>query len=132
MVFVRRVMGNETEAKCYIRKIRHETIRISVIQRLEEYLNINQEGVSTPSVTSAKSAPVEEEEEEEEDNDDDQETRRASSPLPEIRRWVDHCKRLFLWYYHIYLVHNPLASPHLVSALLVSSCRSYAFAAGFN
>jgi len=123
-------MGKETEAKCYILKIRHETIRISVIQRLEEYLNINQESVSTPSVTSAKSAPVEEEEEE--DNDDDQETRRASSPLPEIGRWVDHCKRLFLWYYHIYLVRKPLASRHLVSTLLVSSCRSFAFVAGFN
>jgi len=92
-------MGSEVQAKCYIRKIRHETLRISVIQRLEAYLNINQEAQSAPPtiVESLRTG----------DDSDDEETRPGSPALPEVGMWVDHCKRLFLWYYDIYLVHNP-------------------------
>lgn len=93
-------MGSETEAKCYIRKIRHETLRISVIQRLEAYLNISQDAQpAAPTVIeTAKTG----------DDSDDEETRRGSPELPEIGMWVDHCKRLFLCYYDIYMVRLPI------------------------
>lgn len=92
-------MGSAAESKNYIRKIRHETLRISVIERLEGYLGIGPGGtIMTPAVTVA------EEEREEDYWDDDEETRKDSSAEVETKMWVDHCKRLFLWYYNIYLV----------------------------
>ena len=95
-----RTIGKEKEAKLYIRKIRHETIRISVIQRLEEYLNTNQSVIENVDGATAANS--------DDDDDDDGETRRPASPEPlELGMWHDRCKHLFLWYYDIYLV-----SPH--------------------
>lgn len=96
-----RQLGSEKDAKLYIRKIRHETLRISVIQRLEEYLNVHNE-FTDPS------NPVIEETERVSDDSDDESTRRESSTEPQIGRWVDECKQLFLWYYDIYLVSSHL------------------------
>ena len=94
-------MGKAVEAKNYIRKIRHETLRITVIERLEGYLKIGPGGtISTPAGT------VVEEEPEEDYWDDDEETRKESLAEIEAKMWVDHCKRLFLWYYNIYLVRS--------------------------
>lgn len=38
------------------------------------------------------------------ENSDDEGKRPASPVEPEIGMWVDQSKRIFLWYYHIYLV----------------------------
>lgn len=92
-------MGSEKEAKAYVRKIYHETLRISVIDRLEGYLDMN-----TPSRVPTPPAAVI-------DDDDDDNARRASPVEPQIGMWVDQCKRLFLWYYDIYLV-----LPHISNA----------------
>ena len=78
--------GNEKQAKAYIQKIRHETLRITVIQRLEEYLK--------PPKTPPPPALT----------DDEELAPPAPPPEPEVRMWEDLCKRLFLLYYHIYLV----------------------------
>jgi ubiquitin-conjugating enzyme E2 Z len=83
-------MGSEKEAASYISKIRHETLRISVIQRLEGYLKPEEDpGVPTPPVES----------------DDEEDGRRSVTPIePSLGMFVDQCKRLFLWYYDIYMV----------------------------
>ena len=82
----------------YIQKIRHETLRISVIQRLEEYLNLNESGGSTPPTVGS-------EYDSDDDSDDDEDSTRGASPAePVLGMWVDQCKQLFLWYYDIYLV----------------------------
>jgi hypothetical protein len=96
-----RTIGKEKEAKLYIRKIRHETIRISVIQRLEEYLNIDQPVLNNfDGATAAANS--------DDDDDEDEEPRRPASPGPlELGMWHDRCKHLFLWYYDIYLVKPP-------------------------
>ena len=81
-------------------------MRITVIQRLEEYLNLNESSASTPST-------VESEEHDSDDDDDDEDSTRGASPAePVLGMWVDHCKQLFLWYYDIYLV-----SPHICPAI---------------
>lgn len=104
-VYYRRTLGDEKEAKHYIQKIRHETLRISVIQRLEEYLNLDNSRVPTPPVTEPEATASDD------DDDDEAGNPRPPSPTePQIGMWVDHCKHLFLWYYDIYLV---LSSPFL-------------------
>jgi ubiquitin-conjugating enzyme E2 Z len=108
--YFHRQMGNEKEAKSYIQKIRHETLRISVIERLEEYLNLRPDGISSPTIVETEATDLiddEEDDEDEDDNDDDDRYHRSSSPTEApIGMWVDQCKRLFLWYYDIYLVHS--------------------------
>ena len=107
-----RRLGSTAEAKAYIQKIRHETLRISVIQRLEAYLNLDETGnpkrLSTPEVDGTAAAA-----EEEEDEDGGELTRIPSPFEPEIGMWVDLSKRLFLCYYDIYLVlpHHPVPCP---------------------
>lgn len=83
--------GDKKEAQAYIRKIHHETLRISVIQRLEEYVGLSTEPTLPPAAQDSG-------------DDSDDETRRASPIQPDIGMWVDQCKRTFLWYYYIYLV----------------------------
>ncbi|KAK1757667.1 hypothetical protein QBC47DRAFT_376659 [Echria macrotheca] len=76
--------------KDYVQKIRHETLRISVIQRLEEYLGVQPDGsVSTP-------VPNQEDYDLDMDVMDDD----SSAPFEPFR---DLCKRRFLWYYDSYL-----------------------------
>lgn len=76
--------------KDYVQKIRHETLRISVIQRMEEYLNIgisftNQGGRSKrPGVQDIDMEGLDE----------------ATVPFEPFK---DLCKRRFLWYYDSYL-----------------------------
>ena len=73
-------------------------MRISVIERLEEYLYLN-----TPNrVPTPPPLPIPDGEMSDSDSDD---TSRRPSPIePEIGMWVDQCKLLFLWYYDIYMV----------------------------
>ncbi|KAK4192705.1 hypothetical protein QBC35DRAFT_483100 [Podospora australis] len=76
--------------KEYVQKIRHETLRISVIQRLEEYLGIGPDGsVTSPSTTK-------------EDYELDMDSIEDESSVP-FEPFKDLCKRRFLWYYDSYL-----------------------------
>jgi ubiquitin-conjugating enzyme E2 Z len=65
------------QQKAYADKIRHETLRVAVVQRLEEYLNL-----TPPSIFSSQYRG---------DSDD------------ETQPYKDLCKRRFLWYYENYL-----------------------------
>ena len=71
-------------------QIRHETLRITVIQRLEEYLGIGADG-SIPTAITGNAA----------DYDIDMEGMDESS-VP-FEPFKDLCKRRFLWYYDSYL-----------------------------
>ncbi|KAI1383189.1 UBC-like protein [Hypoxylon trugodes] len=78
--------------KEYIAKIRHETLRISVIQRLEEYLGITGSCLEPPTPTERDEYDL--------DMDDDIDIDDASVPWEPFK---DLCKRRFLWYYDSYL-----------------------------
>ena len=73
----------------YIKKIRHETLRLAVIQRLEEWLGISPDG------KVAKLPSLEQGKEDLEDATGDEE--------PPLEHFRDLCKRRFLWYYDSYL-----------------------------
>ncbi|QSZ32870.1 hypothetical protein DSL72_002451 [Monilinia vaccinii-corymbosi] len=85
--------GDKQNQKDYVAKIRHETLRISVIQRLEEYLNLTSTGTSLPY-----SPPSDDDDD---DSDLDRDILDESSVVFEPFR--DLCKRRFLWYYDSYL-----------------------------
>ncbi|KAI8940487.1 hypothetical protein NX059_004169 [Plenodomus lindquistii] len=70
--------------EAYVSKIRHESLRISVIDRLEEYLGIHQ---SRPGVTVYNA-------------EEDYQAGREDAPFEPFK---DLCKRRFLWYYPSYL-----------------------------
>ncbi|KPM39473.1 hypothetical protein AK830_g7083 [Neonectria ditissima] len=72
----------------YVQKIRHETLRISVIQRLEGYLGLSPDGYQHPPGTR------------EPDEIDDDDIDESSVPFEPFK---DLCKRRFLWYYESYL-----------------------------
>lgn len=74
----------------YVAKIRHETLRISVIQRLEEYLGINPDG------TFQSKAPISAEDAEE------LEFEAMDDVAPTFEPFKDLCKRRFMWYYDSY------------------------------
>ncbi|KAI3397619.1 hypothetical protein diail_10592 [Diaporthe ilicicola] len=76
--------------KDYVQKIRHESLRISVIQRLEEYLGIGADGNVSASTTTDK-------DDYEVDMDGLEDTGTAFEPFKDL------CKRRFLWYYESYL-----------------------------
>jgi ubiquitin-conjugating enzyme E2 Z len=71
--------------EAYVAKIRHESLRISVIERLEEYLNISQG--KTPGVTVYNA-------------EEDYQSSAADAPFEPFK---DLCKRRFLWYYESYV-----------------------------
>ncbi|KAK3693839.1 small conjugating protein ligase-like protein [Podospora appendiculata] len=87
--------ANETSdkknQKDYVQKIRHETLRISVIQRLEEYLGIGIDGQITAPVINK------------EDYELDMDVMDDDSSVP-FEPFKDLCKRRFLWYYESYLI----------------------------
>ncbi|KAF7545816.1 hypothetical protein G7Z17_g8878 [Cylindrodendrum hubeiense] len=74
--------------KDYVQKIRHETLRISVIQRLEGYLGLSPDGYQHGS--GARDP----------DEIDDDDIDESSVPFEPFK---DLCKRRFLWYYESYL-----------------------------
>lgn len=82
--------SDKKNQKDYVQKIRHETLRISVIQRLEEYLNINLDGSVAPPVANR------------DDYDLDMDVMDDESSVP-FEPFKDLCKRRFLWYYDSYL-----------------------------
>jgi ubiquitin-conjugating enzyme E2 Z len=71
--------------EAYVAKIRHESLRVSVIERLEEYLNISQG--KTPGVTVYNA-------------EEDYQSSAADAPFEPFK---DLCKRRFLWYYESYV-----------------------------
>ena len=73
----------------YQAKIRHETLRISIIQRLEGYLGIQADG------TVANSPPLDRPFSTDYDDHHD-------AGEPEFEPFKDLCKRRFLWYYPSY------------------------------
>ncbi|KAI9778156.1 MAG: hypothetical protein M1839_008365 [Geoglossum umbratile] len=76
----------------YVAKIRHETLRISVIQRLEDYLGINPDGTVQAPLSSAS------------DDSGDGEDATPDDLSPVFEPFKDLCKRRFLWYYDSYLL----------------------------
>lgn len=72
----------------YIQKIRHETLRISVIQRLEGYLGLQSYAANT-LFTPLRSGDLDKEDLDE-----------ANVPFEPFK---DLCKRRFLWYYDSYM-----------------------------
>ncbi|KAL7914754.1 ubiquitin-conjugating enzyme/RWD-like protein [Trichoderma velutinum] len=75
--------------KHYVQKIRHETLRISVIQRLEGYLGLQPNGTSVPPESLDSN-----------DLDYDEQLEEANNPFEPFK---DLCKRRFLWYYDSYM-----------------------------
>ncbi|OCK75937.1 UBC-like protein [Lepidopterella palustris CBS 459.81] len=73
--------------EAYVAKIRHETLRISIIDRLEDYLGINRE--KTPGVVSVYDA------------EEDYQSSGTDAPFEPFK---DLCMRRFLWYYDSYLL----------------------------
>ncbi|KAK1768302.1 UBC-like protein [Phialemonium atrogriseum] len=82
--------SDKKHQKEYVEKIRHETLRISVIQRLEEYLGLDGDG-TIPSQSASK-----------ETYDIDMDTMDDDTTAP-FEPFKDLCKRRFLWYYDSYL-----------------------------
>ncbi|CAK7566958.1 MAG: hypothetical protein SEPTF4163_004915 [Sporothrix epigloea] len=74
----------------YVQKIRHESLRISVILRLEQYLGIRKD----PLITVRQNRPYPTEDIDSDEADDE------SVPFEPFE---DLCKRRFLWYYDTYL-----------------------------
>lgn len=70
--------------KAYVDKIRHETLRISVIERLEEYLGLRGD---RPAVAVYNA-------------EEEYQSAREDAPFEPFK---DLCKRRFLWYYRSYL-----------------------------
>ncbi|KAH7410909.1 ubiquitin-conjugating enzyme/RWD-like protein [Cadophora sp. MPI-SDFR-AT-0126] len=86
--------GDKKNQKDYVNKIRHESLRISVIQRLEEYLGISPSGaVQEQSVVGGDDSDT--------DADIDRDFDEASANFDPFK---DLCKRRFLWYYESYLL----------------------------
>ena len=88
-------MGQHNEAKAYVSKIRHESIRISVIERLEEYLQPKVVSVPTPPPNDGC---------EDDESGDSSETALEERPTLAPPRWIDLSKRLFLCYFDRYMV----------------------------
>ncbi|KAL8971198.1 MAG: hypothetical protein Q9183_001165 [Haloplaca sp. 2 TL-2023] len=85
--------ANSTEDKkhqtCYINKIRHETLRLAVVEPLEESLGIHSDGAVDDFPPLEKPIRTEYDEPEQE---------------PPFEPFKDLCKRRFLWYYDSYLI----------------------------
>ncbi|CAZ79921.1 unnamed protein product [Tuber melanosporum] len=78
--------------KAYVLKIRHETLRVSIISRLEDYLGINPDGTVQPPPIIP-----------EQDIYDDDSSMMDSEASAVFEPFKDLCKRRFLWYYDTYL-----------------------------
>ncbi|KAJ6779383.1 hypothetical protein PWT90_03938 [Aphanocladium album] len=80
---------DKKKQQAYVQKIRHESLRISVIQRLEGYLGLNTDGTKI-----APPKPADDPDLELVDIDE------ATIPFEPFK---DLCKRRFLWYYESYM-----------------------------
>ncbi|KAM0255420.1 hypothetical protein ACHAQJ_005788 [Trichoderma viride] len=80
--------SDKVAQKHYVQKIRHEALRISIIQRLEGYLGLQANGGSVPSESQDSNSL---------DYEDLDETNVPFEPFKDL------CKRKFLWYYDSYM-----------------------------
>ncbi|KAH6670593.1 ubiquitin-conjugating enzyme/RWD-like protein [Halenospora varia] len=86
--------NDKKNQKDYVAKIRHESLRISVIQRLEEYLGISPAGTVIPHASSSGY-----------DSDDEEGVDREYDETSiNFEPFRDLTKRRFLWYYDSYLL----------------------------
>ncbi|KAG9232718.1 ubiquitin-conjugating enzyme/RWD-like protein [Amylocarpus encephaloides] len=85
--------GDKKNQRAYIAKIRHESLRITVIQRLEEYLGLSPSGVVIPQ-SSINS----------EDSDQDDDVVGELEESVNFEPFKDLCKRRLLWYFDSYLL----------------------------
>ncbi|KXH49035.1 ubiquitin-conjugating enzyme [Colletotrichum simmondsii] len=84
--------SDKKNQKDYVQKIRHETLRVSVIQRMEEYLGLTPDGNAIAQQSAADGDQLDI------DNDDIDDTNVPFEPFKDL------CKRRFLWYYDNYLL----------------------------
>jgi ubiquitin-conjugating enzyme E2 Z len=82
--------SDKKQQAAYIAKIRHETLRVSVIQRMESYLGVFSDGTVMKQDVPDATNPLDETDEDLEEN--------AATFEP----FKDLCKRRFLWYYESY------------------------------
>ncbi|KAK9780797.1 putative UBC core domain-containing protein [Seiridium cardinale] len=87
--------SDKRHQKDYVAKIRHETLRVSVIQRMEDYL-----GVTNGIQASARSASERDDYSLDFDDDDDDDLDEASVPWEPFK---DLIKQRFLWYFDSYM-----------------------------
>ncbi|KAI0594339.1 ubiquitin-conjugating enzyme [Biscogniauxia sp. FL1348] len=90
-------ISDKENQKCYIAKIRHETLRISIIQKLEDYLGLSSTSIAS---TNAEALPVAQTEDYDVDSDDDIDQDDSTVPWEPFK---DLLKRRFLWYYDSYV-----------------------------
>ncbi|KAF6841212.1 ubiquitin-conjugating enzyme [Colletotrichum plurivorum] len=83
--------SDKKNQKDYVQKIRHETLRITVIQRLEEYLGLTPDGVAVAQQSAGEQDQLDI------DMEDMDDTTVPFEPFKDL------CKRRFLWYYDNYL-----------------------------
>lgn len=83
--------SDKKNQKDYVEKIRHESLRISVIQRLEQYLGLSTDGSSLAQQSAAGQG------------DSDMEMDECDDGNVHFEPFKDVCKRRFLWYYDSYL-----------------------------
>ena len=76
-------------------QIRHETLRIAIIGRLEEYLGIAADGSILPAATPAADSDL---------YDDQDPSMMDLDTAGSFEPFKDLCKRRFMWYYDSYLV----------------------------
>lgn len=90
--------------EAYCAKIRHETIRIGVVQKLEEALGIVQYNGKKDETTAVSSITLAQSDDEYED-DEIEETRRMKEEEAKnkFEPFIDLFKRRFLWWYEHYL-----------------------------
>ncbi|KAK1636739.1 ubiquitin-conjugating enzyme [Colletotrichum phormii] len=84
--------SDKKNQKDYVQKIRHETLRISVIQRMEEYLGLTPDGNAIAQQSAADGDQLDT------DNEDMDDTNVPFEPFKDL------CKQRFLWYYDNYLL----------------------------
>lgn len=95
---------DKKQQAAYVAKIRHETIRIAVIHKLEAIMEISADG--TPRETTPEWASAGSEEDDEDEEEDDRIRRQKREELiaaSKFEPFADLYKRRFFWYYETYL-----------------------------
>ncbi|KAI4723285.1 UBC-like protein [Aureobasidium sp. EXF-10727] len=91
----------DTEAEAYAQKIRHETLRITVLQRLEQLLQISNDDHSTTAM-AVDTPPADYDDDGVKEYDPSADEKDGSTE-PDFCPFGDLYKRRFLWYYDAYI-----------------------------
>ncbi|KAK6002543.1 hypothetical protein QM012_001293 [Aureobasidium pullulans] len=89
------------EAGEYAQKIHHETLRITVLQRLEQLLQITDDDHTT-TVVARNTPPADSDDDDGKNHDPSTKEKEASMDL-EFSPFTDLFKRRFFWYYDAYI-----------------------------